>query len=203
MRIGIFGGTFDPVHLGHLTLAEVCREAAALDEVWFIPAPSPPHKPAKKILGFEQRAEMLQFAIAGNESFKINLMEANRSGPSFTADTLEEIHSQHPSAELFLLMGGDSALEFSTWHDPARILRLATLVIKDRPGSTLPNQLELKAHLEEKVGVEAKIIVVQGSPFVDISSTDLRSRVQKGSTIRYQVPRAVEVFIDQKKLYKK
>ncbi|MFZ9822945.1 MAG: nicotinate-nicotinamide nucleotide adenylyltransferase, partial [Gemmataceae bacterium] len=147
-------------------------------------------------------AEMLQFAIAGNESFKINLMEANRPGPSFTADTLEEIHTQHPSDEIFLLMGGDSALEFSTWHDPARILRLATLVIKDRPGSTLPNQLELKARLEEKVGVEAKIIVVQGSPFVDISSTDLRSRVQKRSTIRYQVPRAVEVFIEQKKLYK-
>ena len=92
MRIGIFGGTFDPVHLGHLTLAEVCREAAALDEVWFIPAPSPPHKPAKKILGFEQRAEMLQFAIAGNESFKVNLMEANRSGPSFTADKIGRAH---------------------------------------------------------------------------------------------------------------
>lgn len=201
MRIGIFGGTFDPVHLGHLTLAEVCREAARLDEVWFIPAASPPHKPTRSILDFEQRLEMLQFAIAGNQSFKINPMEGERPGPSFTADTLEEIHRLNPGDELFLLVGGDSALDFFTWRDPARILRLATLLIKDRPGSNLPSAPEFKASLDEKFGTDARVLIVEGSPHVDISSTDLRDRVKNSLSIRYQIPRAVEVYIGQKKLY--
>jgi len=201
MRLGIFGGTFDPVHFGHLSLAEDCLAAASLDEVWLVPAASPPHKGGKKLSRFDQRKEMLELAIAGNDKFKVEPMEADRSGLSFTTDTLEEIHKRRPDDELFLIIGADSALEFSTWKDPSRMVALATLVVRIRPGFVMPTELEFISQLHKQVGILPKVIFVAGPPYLDVSSSLLRERVSNSKSIRYLLPRAVEVYIQQKKLY--
>src|SRR5919199_5145855 len=107
MRVGIFGGTFDPVHLGHLILAEQCREQGQLDQVWFIPAARPPHKQDQSLAPFAQRVEMLSLAIAGNPAFRIDELEKDRAGPSYTVDTLAELQRHHPGTEWFLLIGSD------------------------------------------------------------------------------------------------
>ena len=201
MRLGIFGGTFDPVHFGHLALAEECLAVAGLDEVWLVPAASPPHKGGKKLSRFDQRKEMLELAIAGNEKFKVEPMEADRPGPSFTIDTLEEIQKRKPNDELFLIIGGDSALEFSTWKDPAKIVSLATLIVRIRPGFVMPIEQEFISQLHKELGVQPKVIFVAGPPYLDVSSSLLKERVSNNRSIRYLLPRAVEVYIQQKKLY--
>ncbi|MBJ7306032.1 MAG: nicotinate (nicotinamide) nucleotide adenylyltransferase [Gemmataceae bacterium] len=201
MRLGIFGGTFDPVHFGHLALAEECLAAANLDELWLVPAASPPHKGGKKLSRFDQRKEMLELAIAGNEKFKVEPMEADRPGPSFTIDTLLEIHKRKPNDELFLIIGGDSALEFSTWKDPAKIASLATIIVRIRPGFSMPTEQEFISQLGKELGVVPKVIFVAGPPFLDVSSSLLKERVSNNKSIRYLLPRAVEVYIQQKKLY--
>ena len=201
MRLGIFGGTFDPVHFGHLALAEECLAAANLDELWLVPAASPPHKGGKKLSRFDQRKEMLELAIAGNEKFKVEPMEADRPGPSFTIDTLEEIHKRKPNDELFLIIGGDSALEFSTWKDPAKIASLATIIVRIRPGFSMPTEQEFISQLGKELGVVPKVIFVAGPPFLDVSSSLLKERVSNNKSVRYLLPRAVEVYIQQKKLY--
>ena len=201
MRLGIFGGTFDPVHFGHLALAEECLAAANLDELWLVPAASPPHKGGKKLSRFDQRKEMLELAIAGNEKFKVEPMEADRPGPSFTIDTLEEIHKRKPNDELFLIIGGDSALEFSTWKDPAKIASLATIIVRIRPGVIMPTEQEFISRLGKELGVPPKVIFVSGPPYLDVSSSLLKERVSNNKSVRYLLPRAVEVYIQQKKLY--
>jgi nicotinate-nucleotide adenylyltransferase len=201
MRLGIFGGTFDPVHFGHLALAEECLAAANLDELWLVPAGSPPHKGGKKLSRFDQRKEMLELAIAGNEKFKVEPMEADRPGPSFTIDTLLEIQKRKPNDELFLIIGGDSALEFSTWKDPAKIASLATIIVRIRPGFSMPTEQEFILQLGKELGVPPKVIFVAGPPFLDVSSSLLKERVSNNKSIRYLLPRAVEVYIQQKKLY--
>ena len=201
MRLGIFGGTFDPVHFGHLALAEECLAVAGLDEVWLVPAASPPHKGGKKLSRFDQRKEMLELAIAGNEKFKVEPMEADRPGPSFTSDTLEEIQKRKPNDELFLIIGGDSALEFSTWKDPAKIASLATIIVRIRPGVIMPTEQEFISQLGKELGVLPKVIFVAGPPYLDVSSSLLKERVSNNKSVRYLLPRAVEVYIQQKKLY--
>jgi nicotinate-nucleotide adenylyltransferase len=201
MRLGIFGGTFDPVHFGHLALAEECLAVAGLDEVWLVPAASPPHKGGKKLSRFDQRKEMLELAIAGNEKFKVEPMEADRPGPSFTIDTLEEIQKRKPNDELFLIIGGDSALEFSTWKDPAKIASLATIIVRIRPGVIMPTEQEFISQLGKELGVQPKVVFVAGPPYLDVSSSLLKVRVSNNKSIRYLLPRAVEVYIQQKKLY--
>ena len=201
MRLGIFGGTFDPVHFGHLALAEECLAAANLDELWLVPAASPPHKGGKKLSRFDQRKEMLELAIAGNEKFKVEPMEADRPGPSFTIDTLEEIHKRKPDDELFLIIGGDSALEFSTWKDPAKIASLATIIVRIRPGVIMPTEQEFISQLGKELGVVPKVIFVSGPPYLDVSSSLLKERVSNNKSVRYLLPRAVEIYIQQKKLY--
>ena len=201
MRLGIFGGTFDPGHFGHLALAEECLAVAGLDEVWLVPAASPPHKGGKKLSRFDQRKEMLELAIAGNEKFKVEPMEADRPGPSFTIDTLDEIHKRKPNDELFLIIGGDSALEFSTWKDPAKIASLATIMVRIRPGVIMPTEQEFISQLGKELGVQSKVIFVAGPPYLDVSSSLLKERVSNNKSVRYLLPRAVEVYIQQKKLY--
>ena len=201
MRLGIFGGTFDPVHFGHLALAEECLAVAGLDEVWLVPAASPPHKGGKKLSRFDQRKEMLELAIAGNEKFKVEPMEADRPGPSFTSVTLEEIQKRKPNDELFLIIGGDSALEFSTWKDPAKIASLATIIVRIRPGVNMPTEQEFILQLGKELGVLPKVIFVAGPPYLDVSSSLLKERVSNNKSVRYLLPRAVEVYIQQKKLY--
>jgi nicotinate-nucleotide adenylyltransferase len=196
MRVGIFGGTFDPIHLGHLILAEQARDHAGLDEVWFVPAPRPPQKEEQGLTRFDQRVEMLELAIAGHPSFRIDTRERDRAGPSYTADTLEEIRAGHAEFSLKLLMGGDSLMDLPHWYAPQRIVAAASLVVMARPGTPLPTASELA----QRIGQAVELQIVP-APQIDISSRDLRQRVAQGRSIRYLVPRPVEVYIQQRKLY--
>ena len=200
MRIGIFGGTFDPVHLGHLIIAEQAREQAKLDRVWFVPSARPPHKMEKPISPFDRRAEMLQIAIAGQTNFHVETLEKERPGPSFTVDTLADLREQHPGDEFFLIVGADCLPDFAGWKEPLRILELATLLAAGRPGWTVwtADQLASSMKLPDVTKVSIQAIQI---PLIEISSRDLRRRATEGRSLLYMVPRAVEVYIREKKLY--
>src|SRR5437762_1312049 len=144
MRIGVFGGTFDPVHLAHLILAEQCREQARLDQVWFVPAARPPHKHEDELTPFERRVEMLQFAVAGQPAFRVEELEKDRPGPSYTVDTLEELRRRHADAEFWLVLGADTLQDLPQWYEPARIARLAGFLVAGRPGARIAPAAELE-----------------------------------------------------------
>lgn len=199
MRLGVYGGTFDPVHFGHLLLAEQCREQCALDEVWFLPAGSPPHKQTLPITPGVPRAEMLEIAIAGHAQFKVDRRELSRSGASYTIDTLTELKSEDPERELFFLMGADSLADLPTWRDPQGIARLAQLVVVNRTESPLPDVEAMRRILGSAVADRVRIVKMPG---VDISAHDLRQRVAEGKSIRYMTPRGVESYIAEHRLYK-
>ncbi len=201
MRIGIFGGTFDPVHQGHLILAEQAREQARLDEVWFVPAPRPPQKRDQTLTPFEQRAEMLHLAIVGQPAFRVDLIEKDRPGPSFTVDTLALLKERHVNHEFHLLIGSDTLADLEHWYQPARLVQMAPLVVMARPGSPTLTADELRPRLNLPPGAALHLepIVV---PLIDIASRDLRQRVAEGRSIRYFLPRAVEVYIAEKQLYR-
>jgi nicotinate-nucleotide adenylyltransferase len=201
MRIGIFGGTFDPVHLGHLIMAEQCREQGRLDQVWFVPAARPPHKSEHVITSFDRRLEMLALAIAGNPAYQANPIEKDRPGPSFTVDTLETLHQQQPEDEWHLIIGSDSLYDLPGWRGPERILQLAGLVIVPRPSYPVWPESQLRASLHLPEGATLRQMVIH-MPLIEISSRDLRRRVAEGRSVRYMVPRAVECYIEQHGLYK-
>jgi nicotinate-nucleotide adenylyltransferase len=197
MRIGVFGGTFDPVHIGHLILAEQCREQANLDQVWFVPSARPPHKADPSRTPFERRVEMLALAVAGHPAFRVEEMEKDRPGPSFTADTLEELRRRRPDDEFFLLLGSDSLSDLPGWHAPDRILRAAGLIVVERPGHPLLREEQLRTDPDVPVRLQAV-----ASPLIDVSSSDLRERAAAGRSLRYLVPRAVEAYILEKRPYR-
>jgi nicotinate-nucleotide adenylyltransferase len=191
VRLGVFGGSFDPIHLGHLIFAEQCREAARLDRVLFVPAPRPPHKLDREQTPFARRVDMLELAIAGYPVFEISQIERDRPGPSYTADTLEQLGREHPQAQLFLLVGSDVLPDLPHWYQPERIAQLATLVVGRRPPWPVPSQLPYGFRF-----------LTAEMPQIEISSTDLRQRVRAGRSIRYLVPRAVECYIETHRLYR-
>lgn len=201
MRVGIFGGTFDPVHMGHLLLAEQGREQGRLDEVWFVPAAHPPHKDQPDLTRFEQRVEMLALAVVGNRAFRIEELEKERPGPSYTADTLAELRRRHPSDEFLLLVGSDTLLDLPNWYQPLRVLEQAGLLVVARPGSAVLTAAELRARLHAPEEVPVRLEVVE-MPLIDIASRDLRCRAAAGRSLRYFLPRAVECYIHDKRLYR-
>jgi nicotinate-nucleotide adenylyltransferase len=199
MRLGLLGGTFDPIHFGHLLLAERCREECELDRVWFLPAGQPPHKSAEGISPGPQRAEMVEFAIAGHPQFEVNRMELGRAGRSFTVDTLREVHAEDPSRELFFLIGGDSLSDLPTWRDPPGIIKLATIVAVNRGDRPLPDLNTLRRTLGDSIVERVRLVTMPG---IDLSSTDIRRRVREGRSIRFMTPRPCEVYIEQHGLYR-
>ena len=201
MRVGIFGGTFDPVHTGHLILAEQCREQGRLDEVWFVPAPRPPHKDEPALTRFEQRVEILALALAGNPAFRIDEVEKERVGPSYTADTLTELRRRHPAHEFFLLIGSDTLIDLPHWYEPLRVLEQASLLVVARPGVAVPTVEELRHRLHVPESLSLRLHVVE-MPQIDIASRDLRRRAATGRSLRYFLPRAVECYIHDKALYR-
>ena len=201
MRIGIFGGTFDPVHLGHLILAEQAREQGRLDEVWFVPAPRPPQKDGRAITRFDVRVEMLELAIAGHPSFRVDPLEKDRTGPSYTVDTLIELHRRAPEHTYGLMIGGDSLVDLPLWRDPRGIVSRAELLVMARPGSPPPDEAELHRALSLTGADELRLRVVE-APLIDIASRDIRRRVAEGRSVRYLVPRAIEVFVAERRLYR-
>ena len=200
MRIGVFGGTFDPVHLGHLILAEQCREQARLDRVLFIPAARPPHKQGQEVTPFAQRVEMLSLAIAGHPAFAIEELEKDRPGPSYTVDTLEELHRRAPNVQWFLLVGSDCVPDLVHWRSPARIGKLAEILIMARPGYNVEDLVELHRRLQ--LPPELRLHQLVHAPMVDLASRDLRRRVAEGQSVRYLVPRAVECYLETHHLYR-
>lgn len=201
MRVGIFGGTFDPVHTGHLVLAEQAREQAQLDAVWFVPTARPPHKDPGALTRFDQRVEMVRLAIAGNPTFRVEELENERAGPNYTADTLAELHRRFPAEELSLLLGSDALKDVPLWHEPERILEQAGLVVMARPGHSVlkDEELRLKLRLAESFPLRFQVVA---APLIDISSRDLRARAAAGRSLRYFLPRAVECYIHEKHLYR-
>jgi len=191
-RLGVFGGTFDPPHLGHLLVAEAAREVLYLDRVLFVPARVPPHKVGRRVTDARVRLEMLRAALRGS-GFRIETLELDRPGPSFTVDTLRALHSRDPRAELFLVVGADSLRDLPLWREPRAILDEATLAVARRPGS--PAAARLPA------GFRGRLRRLQG-PAVDIASSDLRARVARGASIRFQVPAAVERIVRARGLYR-
>lgn len=201
MRLGIYGGTFDPVHYGHLLLAECCREQCRLDQVWFMPAASPPHKSAAQVAPAEHRAAMLELALGGHESLLVSRLELNRGGVSYTVDTLRALSAEDASRELFFLMGADSLHDLPNWREPGAICELATLVFVDRPGQPPIDVGALSAWTSaERVARFEQHRVTM--PLIDLTSRDIRRRVADGQSIRFRTPRAVEAHVQAHGLYR-
>ncbi len=189
MKEGIFGGTFDPPHIGHLIAAESARAALGLDRIRFIPAAVPPHKRTRKdITPAPIRLEMVKRAIAGNPRFVVDDRELKRKGPSYTVETLEELTGEFPGTEFTLLIGMDNLPDFHTWRDPARIRSLAVVAVMSRPAVERPPR--------KQDGFRLVPI-----PLIEVSSSSIREMVRQGRSIRYLVPRRVEGMIVRERLY--
>jgi nicotinate-nucleotide adenylyltransferase len=199
-RLGVFGGTFDPIHLAHLIVAEHAREQLQLDRVLFVPAAEPPHKGSTEITAPRHRLEMVRLAIAGNRNFFECELELRRAGPSYTVDTLSELHRQFPDAELFLLLGADSLMDLGSWREPQRILQLAQIAVAARPDCwPIPwEKLDCWLPEDRRAAIRRSVIEI---PLLGISSSEIRQRRRLGQSIRYLVPAAVEAYIDAHKLY--
>jgi nicotinate-nucleotide adenylyltransferase len=208
MRLGILGGTFDPVHYGHLLLAESCREACRLDQVWFLPAAIPPHKQQQELTPGAHRVQMIELAIAGHPAFLVVPYEVIRGGVNYTVDTLAHIKQEDPSRELFFLMGADSLGDLPNWKEPARLCELATPIVVRRLGSVLDageSEMPEWSGLDRLLSADRVSAIRQQQvpmPRIDLSSSDIRQRVAAGHSIRYRTPRAVEKYIETHWLYR-
>lgn len=189
MRIGVFGGTFDPPHTGHLVVASDACQALGLDRVLWIPSAVPPHKRRTVRASAEARLEMVRAAIEGDPRFEADDLELRRAGPSYTADTLRELAARHPGAELVLLIGADNLREIPGWHQPEEILRLARVAVLSRDGAGVPPDAPIPA---------VPVAVTR----VDVSATEVRRRAAAGETIRYLVPDAVRALIERGGVYR-
>lgn len=205
MRIGIFGGSFDPVHVGHLLAAECCREQARLDRVIFVPAAVPPHKQDRLLARPDERIDMLRLAIGGHDGFVVSTDEIDRGGVSYTVDTLGRIRAAHSGDELLLILGPDAIRDFPTWREPLRILELADVLAVEREGLDDLHGLERQPAVIETFGRDrlARIVAARvRMPAVGIRASDLRDAVAAGRSIRFRTPRAVEQYIRAHGLYR-
>jgi nicotinate-nucleotide adenylyltransferase len=201
VRIGVFGGSFDPVHIGHLLAAECCREQAGLDRVLFMPAAVQPHKQHRQLAAGQHRLEMLALATGGNDAFAVSSDELDRGGVSYTVDTLERLAALHPGDDLLLVLGPDAVLGLPSWREPRRIVDLAgKRESLDDLGGTFS-----RAALEPLLGrerLDRTIAERVRLPAIGIRSSDLRAAVAAGKSIRYRTPRAVEQYITAHGLYR-
>lgn len=200
MRLGVYGGSFDPVHLGHLLVAENCREQQKLDEVWFIPAATSPHKKHAAPAEPRHRLEMLKLAIGGHEPFRVSTLEIDRGGVSYTVDTLEALHAEDPSREMFLILGADALDDLPSWKDPGRICELAIPLVVRRAYAPDPDFSVLARLMSHERIVAAQAAQVNMAP-IGIASSDIRRRITTGKSIRFRTPRAVEKYIETHGLY--
>jgi len=213
LRLGIFGGTFDPVHLGHLRAAQEALDILGLDEMLFVPVAVPPHKPDRQILFFESRWRMLQLAIAGNSRFRLSDLEQRIPGKSYTVHSLKRLRKENPGAELFFLVGCDAFFEMDTWYKFKEIFRLAGIVVLCRPEC---RETEILQFVSKKVSELYRIVPenreirhpVLCSVYclpntrMDISSTRIRELASEGRSVRYLVPDNVWSYIGENELYR-
>lgn len=194
---GVFGGTFDPVHNAHLALAEAVRARLELDEVLFVPAGEPWLKPDHPLASAEDRVQMVRLAISGKPYFKVSTIEVERSGPSYTVDTIAELRGRRPGEELYFILGWDNLAELPRWREPSRLVRLCRLAAVPRPGYPLPDLKSLESAIP---GISVRLVIMD-KPNIDISSSVLRSRAALGLSIHDLVPESVERYIREHKLY--
>jgi nicotinate-nucleotide adenylyltransferase len=224
-RIGLFGGTFDPPHLGHLAIAERARECLRLDQVIFMPSGTPPHKRGAEISRAAARVAMTRLAVRDHPAFTLDTLETRRRGASYTVDTLRTLRAQHPRARLYLVIGEDSLEEFHTWHEPESILALATLVVAPRPeegrargrlsgGASVASKRAGSRRLERGAarrvgrglgaarfpGLRRRVVWLDG-PRLELSSSQIRARVRAGRSVRYLVPERVAGYLARHRLY--
>jgi nicotinate-nucleotide adenylyltransferase len=195
-RVALFGGTFDPPHLGHLIIAECARESLSLDRVEFLVSADPPHKLDVARSPFADRRAMVALAISGAPSFVVNDSECSRPGPSFTVDTLRLRQEERPEERLWFLMGADSLIDLPTWREPEAILNLARLAVAARPGSPIAFDV-----VERSLPGATGVIDLVTTPLIDISSRELRRRVLEERSIAYRVPSNVHAYIRSRELY--
>ncbi len=216
--IGILGGSFNPIHLGHLLLADEIRERLNLDQVLFVPAALPPHKPRRELAAPEHRHAMVRLAIAGHSGFAVSDLELRRPGPSYTVDTLLELRlGTGSSGDLFLLLGSETFLDLPSWREPARIAQLARLVVIPRAGAPFDPEGEEAMRILREIGQEmfvpialsgnvstlpARGVLVVPVTSLPISASDLRRRAREGRSLSFRVPAAVEAYILEHKLYR-
>lgn len=191
-RIGVLGGTFDPIHVGHLISAEGVRTELDLDRVIFVPAAMPPHKSAPEVSDARHRLEMVRIAVEGNPAFEVSELELRRGGTSYTIDTVRQLKAEFGAGvELFFLMGGDGLLEITTWKDYRSLFEECVVVVFPRPGLDL-SQVD--------PAIRRRVRVVPTCE-VGVASRDIRTRVRDGKSIRYLVPPGVEAYVHAKNLY--
>jgi nicotinate-nucleotide adenylyltransferase len=195
-RIGVLGGTFDPVHNGHLYVANALREALGLERILWVPAGRPPHKAGQIVSSDRDRLAMLDLALSGSAADQINTIDIERSGPSYTADTLEILAECLAPARLFFLIGEDSLRDLPTWHDPERLLRAAELAVAARPGV----DADLASIARQIPSVQSRVHLVPTEE-IAISSSEIRRRVGEHQSIHGLVPAPVEAYIRDRGLY--
>ena len=192
MRLGLYGGSFNPIHIGHLLIAEFVKEEFFLDEIRFIPTDTPPHKRYDSILSADKRFHMIKLAVRGNPSFRVSDIEIKRGGISYTLDTLRQITGQLNKGDaLFWFIGMDNLIDFPNWHQPEEILKLCKLIVFARKGFEVE---DVEPHLREQV-------LFSEAPLIEISSSTIRERVKKGLSICYFVPEPVRKYIQKYRLY--
>lgn len=196
VKLGILGGTFDPIHLGHLIIAEEARNRLDLEKIFFIPTGEPWMKMPRRISPAVHRVEMVHLAIASNPFFELSLIEVEREGPSYSVDTIAALRQQQFKAELYFILGQDSLADLLAWREPQRLVQMCYLAVAPRLGSPF----NISALEKAIPGVSRRIIPVD-TPLIDITSTDIRQRAGKGLSLRYLVPPAVERYILRHKLY--
>jgi nicotinate-nucleotide adenylyltransferase len=215
-KLGVLGGTFNPIHYGHLAAAEEVRDRLKLDRVLFIPSHLPPHKPEEEVPSAVHRMEMVRLAISGNAYFETSDIEITRGGTSYTIDTIRALLRAYPGAELYFITGLDTFLEVQTWHEWEELLTLCCFAVLSRPGYCFADimKIDFMKHAEKeltaldrgeknhaRIEVSTFTIVLETIPLYDISSTDIRKRVNEGRSIKYHLPEAVEIYIMKKRLY--
>lgn len=212
MRIGLLGGSFNPIHNAHLRIAGEAKNTCLLDRVIFIPAADPPHKLLAGAVSFERRSKMVSMAIAGRPAFEMSTIEAERDGKSYSIDTIRTFRERFPGDDLFFIIGGDSFLELGSWHRYAGIFSLCNLIVVERPGcpvinpvDALPEAVRGVFSLERETGSLThhsgnSIIFIKGSP-LELSSTEIRRLAASGADITRYVPPDVAAYISQQRIY--
>lgn len=198
-RIGILGGTFSPIHVGHLMLAQGALDEYALDEILIMPNGNPPHKVNNHVLSGEHRRNMVSLAIQEQPKFTLYEYELGLQEPGYTSETLCHIHEEYPDAELYFIMGADSLDYLEQWHEPEEICALAHILVAPRDIMGIPTIMEKAKGLTESLGARIEILHL---PALDISSTWIREAVSKGYHVRYYTTKAVEAYIEEQGLYK-
>ncbi len=196
MQVGIFGGTFNPPHIGHMILADTAADALGLDRVLFVPAAEPPHKQGLPRAAVEHRVRMVELAIEGNPRFHLSRVDIDRPGPHYADDMVQVVQDEHPEADLYFLMGSDSLRDLLAWEAPQDLVARCHLVVMSRPVNP-PDMDQLYAALPQ---LHDKLIYIE-SPEIEISSTNIVARLRSGKSVRYRLPDAVLAHIREHQLY--